>query len=207
MIEQISIIGCGGHARSVADVLINSNPSIDIVFYDKKASLEEKMFGRYEIFPICDKYKYKDVFVAIGNNLERKEYVERCSSTTNFKFSNVISQMSYISPFSTVNEGTYIANGVHIGPEVQVGRFVILNTNAVIEHEVIIGDYSHISVNTTVCGRTEIGNNVFIGAGAVVKDKLHICDDVIIGAGGVVCSDITEPGTYVGCPVRRVLKK
>ena len=31
-----------------------------------------------------------------------------------------------------------------------------------------------------------------------------VCDDVVIGAGSVVTKDITEPGTYVGNPARRL---
>jgi serine acetyltransferase len=33
---------------------------------------------------------------------------------------------------------------------------------------------------------------------------MSICDDVIIGAGAVVLSNITEKGTYVGIPAKRI---
>jgi len=33
---------------------------------------------------------------------------------------------------------------------------------------------------------------------------VSICDDVVIGAGAVVTKDITEPGTYVGNPTRKL---
>jgi len=31
-----------------------------------------------------------------------------------------------------------------------------------------------------------------------------VCDDVVIGAGAVVTKDITEPGTYVGNPAKKI---
>ena len=31
-----------------------------------------------------------------------------------------------------------------------------------------------------------------------------ICDNAVIGAGAVVTKDITEPGTYVGIPARKI---
>jgi UDP-N-acetylbacillosamine N-acetyltransferase len=41
-------------------------------------------------------------------------------------------------------------------------------------------------------------------SGSVLIDKISVCDDVIIGAGSVVIKNITESGTYVGNPARKV---
>jgi serine acetyltransferase len=48
------------------------------------------------------------------------------------------------------------------------------------------------------------GDNVVIGANSVVVGPVTICDNVIVGAMSLVNKDITEPGIYVGVPVRRV---
>jgi len=40
--------------------------------------------------------------------------------------------------------------------------------------------------------------------GSVVSNNVNIYSGCKIGAGAVVVKDITEPGTYVGVPVRRV---
>ena len=48
------------------------------------------------------------------------------------------------------------------------------------------------------------GDNVIIGAGAVVVGPIDICDNVIIGAMSLVNKSMSEPGIYVGVPVRRV---
>lgn len=34
--------------------------------------------------------------------------------------------------------------------------------------------------------------------------KITICNFVTIGAGAVVVKDITEPGTYVGNPIKKI---
>lgn len=49
-----------------------------------------------------------------------------------------------------------------------------------------------------------LGDNVVIGANAVLVGPLDICDNVIIGAMSLVNRSITEPGTYVGAPVKRI---
>lgn len=50
----------------------------------------------------------------------------------------------------------------------------------------------------------KIGDNVVIGANTVIMGPVEICKDVIIGTQSLVNKNITEPGVYVGCPVRKV---
>lgn len=49
-----------------------------------------------------------------------------------------------------------------------------------------------------------IGDNVDIGIGVSIIGDITICDNVIIGAGAVVINSITESGTYVGVPAKKV---
>ena len=60
------IIGCGGHARSIADVILDNDQYADIVFLDKNAKSNEKLFG----FPIIAHYNIKNekVIVSVYNN-------------------------------------------------------------------------------------------------------------------------------------------
>jgi acetyltransferase-like isoleucine patch superfamily enzyme len=51
--------------------------------------------------------------------------------------------------------------------------------------------------------KTVVGDRVSIGTNATIL-PVSICSDVVIGAGSVVTRDITEPGTYVGNPARRL---
>ena len=44
---------------------------------------------------------------------------------------------------------------------------------------------------------------VYVGSNSTLL-PVTICDDVVIGAGSVVTKDITEPGTYVGNPARKL---
>jgi acetyltransferase-like isoleucine patch superfamily enzyme len=55
-------------------------------------------------------------------------------------------------------------------------------------------------------GKAKIGNGCRIGTNSTILPEIEICDDVVIGAGAVVNRSITEPGTYVGVPAKRVQK-
>jgi len=49
-----------------------------------------------------------------------------------------------------------------------------------------------------------LGDNVVIGSNSVIVGPVDICDNVVIGSLSLVNRSITEPGLYVGCPVRKM---
>ena len=85
-----------------------------------------------------------------------------------------------------------------------MGKGVIINTAATVDHDCKISDYVHVAVGAHLAGNVEVGSGTWIGAGAVVSNNIHICENVTVGAGAVVVSDIEERGTYVGVPARKV---
>ncbi len=198
MENKIYIVGCGGHARSVADVILDNDPATLLIFVDKNARNNETIFG----FPVITSLPSdaEKIFIAAGDNNLR-----RLLSNKNKKLINVVSKRAYISPYANIaSSGVFIGNGAHIGPYAKIGQGAIINTNAVVEHEVEIGDFTHISVNATICGRVKIGSNVCIGAASVIRDKVCVGDDVVVGCGAVIVKDISLSGIYVGCPAKKM---
>jgi serine acetyltransferase len=53
----------------------------------------------------------------------------------------------------------------------------------------------------------ELGDNVVIGSNSVILGPVSICDNVLIGSMSLVNKSITEPGVYVGVPVKKVSDK
>ena len=192
------IIGCGGHARSIADVILDNDQYADIVFLDKNAKSNEKLFG----FPIVAHYNIKNekVIVGIGDNLKRKElsikYYENLS--------NVISKRAYIAKSVKMGKGIFVAHNAHIGALSQINNFVVVNTSASVDHECILGTASFIAPNSTLCGKVKLGENVLLGAGATVIPQIEICANSKIGAGTTIIKSIYVEGTYVGNSTRRI---
>lgn len=202
MPNDIYIIGCGGHARSVADIALSNDPDCTIVFIDPNAKDNEKLYGlavlKEKNFTTSDR-----VFVAIGDNKKRNVFFD---SNEHLNYVSIISHTARIGIESKINAGTFIGNFVHIGPQAKIGKQTIINNGAIVEHEVSIGDYCHIGPNVAISGRTKVGDNVFIGVGATVINNISICSNVIVGAGATVTTNITESGTYVGVPAKKILK-
>jgi len=197
MPKLIYLLGCGGHARSVADVLQNNDPEVELIFIDQNARDNEIIMG-YKVLKNLPVDAH-NLHVASGDSkIRERDFSNRCIT--------IISKDAYVSNTATILDGVFIGHFAYIGPEAKIGDGCILNTRSIIEHEVHVGSFCHISVNSTLCGRVVIGSHVFVGANTVIKDKICICDDVIIGAGSTVVADIVHPGVYVGNPARFLRK-
>lgn len=200
--DKLYIIGCGGHARSVADTYLRNWPNSKLVFVDPNARAGEQVLGFNLITKItADELLGHPVFIGIGDNALRTEIFQEYSLQN---ITKIASPSAYISPSATLSRGCFAGNFCHIGPEAFIDENTILNTGSIIEHGVKIGKHSHIAPNVSVSGNTTIGNHVFIGVGTSIIDKLTICDNVIIGAGSCVIDDIKIPGTYAGVPIKKI---
>lgn len=195
---DLLVYGCGGHARSVIDVLVGDRPGISLCLVDQEAKEGELVAG----FPVYrEEVDCGYCFLAIGDNRKRAVALEAIHGR---ELVSIISSRSHIGRDAVIAEGVFVGNFVHIGPESVIGLNTIINNCAVVEHEVRVGAHCHVGPNTAVSGRSRLGDFVFIGVGATVIDSISICSDVVIGAGSVVIEDITEPGTYVGSPAKRI---
>jgi UDP-N-acetylbacillosamine N-acetyltransferase len=198
--DDILLFGCGGHSRSVADILLSNDPNVSLIFVDPNARENEEIYG----FPVTKEMIVagnQPVFVAIGDNRNRKTTVEGLG---NVNLISVVSKSSHVGHLAQIGSGCFVGNLCHIGPEVILGANTIVNNAAVVEHEVHVGEYCHLGPNATVSGRCRIGDQVFVGVGATIKDFVSICSNVTIGAGATVVKNIDEPGVYVGTPAKRI---
>lgn len=204
--NRVIVFGCGGHARSIANVLYEMNQNMDILFVDGNAEAGEVIFG----YRVVSAYQLKSddrYIIAIGDNEKRKRTYSYFQVGKIGKCISIISPSARIGINADVGKGSFIAPDAYVGPQARIGDNTIINTGSIVEHETVVGDHTHIAPHATICGRVKIGNNVFCGAGCVIIDKINICDNVIIGAGAVVTGDIIYPGTYVGIPAKIKLDK
>ncbi len=207
MNTKIYIIGAGGHARPIMEVLNEKYKNIDKEIYDinfkknkKEKILGAKVVGSFEKFL---KEKKNDTFLAIGdNNLRSKIY--NILKKKKIKTPNLISKDATVSKYLKIGIGNFINKKVLIGAETVIGNNNIINSGSLIEHQVKLGSDSHVGPKAIIGGHVKIGNNVLIGLGAKILNNIKICNNCIIGAGSVVIKSINKPGTYVGIPVKKI---
>ena len=199
----ISIIGAGGHTRSLINLLEQKFLKINGIYDDNFSLNEKEIINGYPLLgKKSDCQLGNPIVLSIGNNVEREQEFRRLKGMV-FK-ENLIHNTAFIENKVDMGLANQIFAHVYINSNVKIGDNNIINTGAVIEHETQIGSHNHISVHATLCGRVCIGNSCFIGAGATVIDKIKIGNGVILGANSVATKDILEQGTYIGQPARKV---
>lgn len=203
MKESVVIFGAGGHTRSLIALLNDAGFDIHGIFDDCYNKTEKEFINGYEIFGTLEDYDFrKKVILSTGDNKLRKSLFQKYNN--HLLKTNVIHSSATIDSAVKVGESNFVFTHAILNANASIGNNNIINTAAIIEHESNIGSHNHISVGAIICGRVKIGNNCFIGASSVINDKVSICSDVTIGSNSTVINSITEPGIYVGSPIRKV---
>ena len=114
----------------------------------------------------------------------------------------------------TMGRDVTIQGGGRIGPGCHIGTLSVLKWGATLTENTILGNRVFVGPYAVVLGpdfeggdparMTTIGAGVSIGAHTLIAHGVRICEGAIIGALSFVREDITEPGTYVGVPARRI---
>ena len=191
--SKIVILGMGGHAHVIADMVKAEGNEI-VAFLDDDTSLPG-CAG-----PLSDYEKYMGCEFIIG--IGRTDINERLSSL-HVKWHTTIHPSAIISDSASLGEGTVVMPNAVINARSVIGKHCIINTGAIVEHDNVIGDYTHVSVGAKLGGTVTVGKRTWIGIGATVINNINICDDVMVGAGAVIVKDIKEKGTYIGVPAEK----
>lgn len=203
MSKSVVIIGASGHGKVIADIIVNSNDKV-LGFLDDADDVQgKKIIGFPVLGKIADYDNYRDCefVIAIGNPYIR----EKISNELPVKWYTAIHPTAVISSLDVeIGEGTVIMANAVVNPSARIGKHCIINTGAIVEHDNILEDYVHISPNATLAGVVTIGKSTHIGASACTKQVINIASDCVIGAGSVIVKDITDSGTYVGVPVKKI---
>ncbi len=201
MSKRLIIIGAGGHGKVIADIAMK-NGYTNIAFVDDDA---EGSCMNYPI--ICKSFDIEsqddgntDFVIAVGNNEIRKKIAE----AHKINWATLVHPSAQIGADVKLGEGTVVMAGAVINSCASVGKHCVINTCSVVEHDDVISDYVHISPKAALGGTVRVGERTHVGIGATVKNNIDICENCMIGAGAVVVKSITDSGTYIGVPARKL---
>lgn len=201
--KDIIIIGAGGHAAVVADIVYKCGLSLKGFLDDFVVAgteiLGAKVLGRVES---CAEYGDCSFIIGIGDNHIR----QRIAGVYQLEYATVVHPSAVISSQVLIGSGTVVMAGCVINPRTVIGGHCIINTRAGIDHDNTLGDFVHVSPGGVTGGTVSIGSLTHIGLGACVKNNINICENVVVGAGAAVVKDIVNPGVYVGVPAKRMTR-
>lgn len=204
MKQKVVVIGAGGHAKVIIDIL-RMNSSYELIgCTDRQIGsfvLSLPVLGDDSILPTLFEQGIHHAFVAIGDNRLRKKLSQK-AQMIGFQFVNAISPFTCISDSVKIGTGVAIMPGAVINVETRIGNHSIVNTGASVDHDCQIGDYSHIAPGCNLAGNVNVGNGTFVGIGSKVIDGTSIGEWSMIGGGAAVIDDIPDYCTAVGVPAK-----
>jgi sugar O-acyltransferase (sialic acid O-acetyltransferase NeuD family) len=195
MIEH-AIIGAGGFGREIKAAI--GIPNIKFFVDDKYEDLNNNILGLSKFDP-----KKYIVVVAIGDPKDRFDIIQRLPKETKY-FTFIDPSAIIIDENIQIGEGSIICAGNIITTNVKIGKHAHLNLQTTIGHDCKIGDYFTTAPGVKISGNCKIHDCVYIGTNASVKEKISINSFTTIGMNAAVVKDITESGTYVGVPAKKI---
>lgn len=197
----ILIIGAGGHAKVVADIVQLLRIPLQ-GFLDDNPDLWDSQLTGLPVLGGTDafsRYKPDGLVHGIGENHIRRSIAERLASEL---WVSIVHPSATVATSVQIGSGTVVAGGAVINPHVYIGTHCIINTAATVDHDCQIGNYVHVAPGVNLAGGVTVGDATLIGIGASVIPYRSIGANVVIGAGAVVVDDIPDGVTAVGVPAR-----
>ena len=204
---DIYIIGAGGHARVVLDIILKSEcwnfrgfitNSDERELHGYPVTHEDEFLNDKRIDPANTA-----LVIGVGENYIRQKIYNKFSECE-FQFPSIVSSSAIVSDNVFLNDGCVVMPGAIINTGASIGMFSVVNTGAVIDHDCKAGDFTSLSPSATLCGNVVVEEGAFIGAGASVSHGVKIGEWSVIGGGAFVKSDV-EPLTLVcGVPAKTI---
>lgn len=197
--EDILLLGIGGHAHSIVDS-IESNAEYRIWgFLDVAERIGEqyrgyKVVGTDDLLEGCFQRGIQNAFVSIGylGNGDIRNTLYQRLKKIGFSLPNIVDKTAIIAKDVIMGEGNFVGKTAIINSASQIGNMCIINTGAIVEHDCKVEDFSHVSVRSVLCGNVNIGKESFIGANATVIQGKKIGNGCIIAAGTTVRKNIED---------------
>lgn len=209
--NEIILIGGGGHCRSCIDVLETSGKFRVAGIVDRSDAIGSSTLA-YPVIATDDELPslaktYRYFFITLGQIKSAKRRIEIYAILKNLKVElpSIISPLSHVSRHASIGEGTIIMHHCVVNSNARIGANSIINTHAIIEHDCIIGDHCHISTGVICNGGAMIKDECFIGSGSILKETIVINRQNIIAAGSVIIKNCKRIGIYAGNPAQQVM--
>ena len=210
MKDKIVVVGGGGHAKVIINTVKKLN-NYEILGYvdliDRGLLLGIKYLGTDAVLlSIIKEHKNCKAVIAIGNTvISNKRYeIYKGLKDIGFQLPVVISKKAIVNEEVRIEEGTVLLDRVIINVGSSLGKCVIVNTGAIVEHDCEIGDFTHIASGAILSGGVKINKNSMVGSGATILHNKKIGKNCLVGSGAVVTKNCLEPGIYIGVPAIKI---
>ncbi|MCP3672119.1 MAG: acetyltransferase [Gammaproteobacteria bacterium] len=195
--KPVIVLGAGGHAKVVADVLVQSGFKLrGFIAPEYEPGVEfcgSKVLGDEQV---VENVSPSEVILANGigamPNNDSRWLVAAKMRKLGFSFATIIHPSVVIAPDVVLAEGVQIMAGSILQPGVNVGLDCIVNTGVILDHDCVIEKESHLAPGVVCSGGVRVGSRTHLGTRSTVIQCISIGCSSIIAAGSVIYKDVPD---------------
>ncbi len=178
--KNIIILGAGGHAPVVIEIARACGFIVTAIYDDNPASVGNSIAGVAVAGRIADlpDSLTGNAFIAIGNNAVRRSLCERFAGLT---WPVLVHPHACVSPLASHGAGADDRAGTVVQPNAVIGRQVIINIGACVDHDTRVGDYSYIGARVYVPVNAEISSDCHLRPGCLLPFAAKLPPGSVIG--------------------------
>ena len=210
MSDSVLLIGAGGHASVVLEILIEQEFNI-LGYISPFPARNQKLFIDLDWFQNDDDVlQFDKSTIKLANGVgslpgnARRADLYRQYKKLGYSFATLVSKKSFVSTYAYLDEGVQVMRGAIIQTGTSVGYNTIVNTGSIIDHDCSIGSNNHIAPGVTISGQVTSKANVHFGTGSLVVQSINVNENAVVGAGTTITQDV-EKNTI--CYPARIFKK
>jgi len=209
--KPLVLIGGGGHASVLADILLGQGREVLAVISPDALSSRAVFAGLAHLTKDEEVKRFSPDSVYLVNGIGMlprsmlRQRVNQQFLELGYQFETVIASDAHVSLFATIRSGAQILSGAQVQTGAVIGEHTIVNSGALVEHDCQIGAYNHIAPRATLCGAVCTREAVYIGANATVIQGLVLESQSVVGAGAIVNRSLMK--NYTCYPARTYLKE
>jgi len=202
---RLVLLGAGGHGKAVLDLLTAAGMHEVAGLVDAAPRvmqvLGHPVLGTEDALPALHAAGVAAAHPAIGDNAARMAAGGRLEAA-GFVLPSLVHPAALIGTGAVLGAGAVVMARAVVGPEARIGRLVLINTGAIVEHDCELGEGAHVGPGAVLAGHVRVGARVLVGAGAVIAPGVSVGADARIGAGAAVTRDVPAGATVGGVPAR-----
>lgn len=213
MSKPLIVIGSGGHASVIADILLNQGRTIVATVSPDEIKDNSPLKGIKRLMTdasLLDTYSPEEFDLvnglgALPGNTLRTNLFDYFSNY-GYKFQSVIAPSAIIAGGVKLEGGVQVMHGAIIQTNASIAKNCIVNSGSVVEHDCVIGAHNHIAPGATLSGGVITGDQVHIGTGASIIQSIKIGERAVIGAGCTIIRDV-KAGQVIVPARNRVIRE
>jgi sugar O-acyltransferase (sialic acid O-acetyltransferase NeuD family) len=214
MARPLLIIGCGGHAKEVAQIARRIDPggniwnSLSYVSASPAEKGQSRLHGNVDFSDddVLSGQIAGDAVIGIGDSEPRRRVAMRYAALSWLSFPNLIDPSAELDLAAVaLGKGNVIHQRAILTCDIVIGDFNLFNKGCIVAHDVCVGSFNDVLPGASLHGSSRLGDRCVVGAGARVLPKIVIADGTTLGAGAVLHRSVSEPGhVYAGVPAKKL---